>query len=85
MISRESCSYPLIDVWQDELVPLLEANPELLPVTLLEYLDDKYPGRFSHCIHRTLQRRVKAWRAQYGPGEGSHVPSDQTAWAVRVV
>ena len=69
MISRESCSYPLIDVWQDELVPLLEANPELLPVTLLEYLDDKYPGRFSHCIHRTLQRRVKAWRAQYGPAK----------------
>lgn len=60
---------PLIDVWQDELVPLLEANPELLPVTLLEYLDDKYPGRFSHCIHRTLQRRVKAWRAQYGPAK----------------
>jgi transcriptional regulator with XRE-family HTH domain len=60
---------PLIDVWQDELVPLLEANPQLLPITLLEYLDDKYPGRFGRGIHRTLQRRVKAWQAQHGPAK----------------
>ena len=58
---------PLIDVWQSEVVPLLEANPELSPITLLEYLDDNYPGRFGNSIHRTLQRRVKAWRALHGP------------------
>lgn len=58
---------PLRDVWQSELVPLLEANPGLLPMTLLEYLDDNYPGRFGHSIQRTLQRRVKTWRAQHGP------------------
>ena len=45
---------PLIDVWQSEVVPLLEANPELSPITLLEYLDDNYPGRFGNSIHRTL-------------------------------
>lgn len=60
---------PLLDVWQSELVPLLEANPELLPMTLLEYLDDNYPGRFGQPIHRTLQRRIKAWRAVHGPAK----------------
>lgn len=58
---------PLIDVWQSEIVPLLEDNPELLPMTLLEYLDDNYPGRFGNTIQRTLQRRVKTWKVQYGP------------------
>ena len=60
---------PLIDVWQSEIVPLLEANPGLSPITLLEYLDDNYPGRFGNAIHRTLQRRVKTWRAQHGPAK----------------
>lgn len=60
---------PLIDVWQSELVPLLEANPALLPMTLLEYLDDNYPGRFGNSIHRTLQRRIKSWRAVHGPAK----------------
>ena len=60
---------PLEPVWASELVPLLEKNPGLLPMTLLEYLDDNYPGRFGQTIHRTLQRRVKAWRAQHGPSK----------------
>ena len=60
---------PLAEVWETELVPLLEANPALLPITLLDYLDDNYPGRFSRSLHRTLQRRVKTWRAQHGPAK----------------
>lgn len=60
---------PLIDVWESELVPMLELNPELLPMTLLEYLDDNYPGRFGQSIHRTLQRRMKSWKALHGPAK----------------
>jgi len=60
---------PLSAVWKDELLPLLEDNPALQPMTLLDYLNDHYPGRFGDRIQRTLQRRVKAWRAQHGPAK----------------
>jgi transposase InsO family protein len=58
---------PLAGVWDTELVPLLKANPELLPTTLLEFLCDYYPGQYDDKILRTLQRRVKAWKAKHGP------------------
>jgi hypothetical protein len=34
---------PLADAWQRVLVPMLEQNPSLLPMTLFEYLYDNYP------------------------------------------
>lgn len=60
---------PLETVWSNELVPLLEVNPELLPITLLDYLCQRYPDQFDRSISRTLQRRVKAWKLKYGPGK----------------
>ena len=60
---------PLADVWQRVLVPMLEQNPSLLPMTLFEYLYDNYPGQYDETIQRTLQRRIKAWKAQYGPAK----------------
>jgi hypothetical protein len=58
---------PLAEVWNSELVPLLEREPSLTGLTLLEYLDDNYPGRFQQSHLRTLQRRVQRWRALHGP------------------
>lgn len=60
---------PLSGVWDDVLVPLLEENPELLPMTLLEYLYDNYPDQYDEKILRTLQRRVKSWKAKHGLGK----------------
>jgi transposase InsO family protein len=60
---------PLSGIWGEVLVPLLETNPELLPITLLEYLDDNYPGQYDEKILRTLQRRVKSWKAKHGPSK----------------
>ena len=56
---------PLADVWNNELKPKLEQQPGLLPITLFEYLQDKYPGQYNK-VHRTLQRRIKQWHALYG-------------------
>ena len=53
------------DVW-NEIVPLLESEPEVEATTLLEYLSERYPNRFSDSQLRTLQRRVKTWRAVHG-------------------
>lgn len=35
---------PLEAVWNNELVPLLKERPALMPTTLLEMLQDKYPA-----------------------------------------
>lgn len=53
------------DVWS-EVEPFLESEPDVEATTLLEYLAEKHPDRFSECQLRTLQRRVKAWRATNG-------------------
>jgi hypothetical protein len=58
---------PLEAVWLSDLVPLLQRAPDLTGLTLLEYLDDTYPGQYEESVLRTLQRRVKHWRAVNGP------------------
>jgi transposase InsO family protein len=58
---------PLSGVWETELVPLLEATPMLQPMTLLELLQEKYNDEYPDKVLRTLQRRVKKWRAFNGP------------------
>ncbi len=45
----------------------LELNPGLEAKTLFEDLQRRYPGRFSDGQVRTLQRRIKVWRATEGP------------------
>ena len=57
---------PFADVW-DEVVSHLEINPGLEAKTLFEYLQRKYSGRFSDGQLRTLQRRIRVWRATEGP------------------
>ncbi len=50
-----------------ELETLLQATPALEAKTLFEVLVEKYPGRYKDGQLRTLQRRVKCWRAERGP------------------
>ena len=49
------------------MVPLLEKEPLLTGLTLWEYLDDQHAGQFPYQVLRTLQRRVKHWKATQGP------------------
>jgi hypothetical protein len=37
-----------------------------MPTTLLEMLQDKYPGQYPNSLRRTMQRRVREWKLQYG-------------------
>lgn len=60
---------PFADVWEQELVPMLEKEPRLQANTLLEVLQQKYADRFPDKLLRTLQRRVKKWRALCGPSK----------------
>ena len=60
---------PFADVWLSEVVPRLvaDAAARLQALTLFEWLCEQHPGRFEPGQLRTLQRRVRAWRAQHGP------------------
>jgi len=64
---------PFAAVWP-ELRELLETNPGLEAKTLFEELRRRYPGRFADGQLRTLQRRVKRWRALEGPAKEVFFP-----------
>ena len=57
---------PLESIWDSEVKPLLQADARLNAVTLLEELQRRYPGQWDTSVLRTLQRRIRLWRAQFG-------------------
>ena len=61
------------EVWE-ELCTHLESNPGLEAKTLFEDLQRRYPGRFEDGQLRTLQRRIKRWRALEGPAKEVYFP-----------
>lgn len=52
-------------------MPLLEKEAQLTGLTLLEYLEDEHPGQYPYSVLRTLQRRVKHWKATQGPDKAA--------------
>jgi hypothetical protein len=56
------------DVWA-EVQARLELSPGLEAKTLFEDLQRRFPGKFQDGQLRTLQRRVKRWRALEGPDQ----------------
>ena len=59
---------PLAEVWP-ELAEMLAREPALQAVTLLDWLQSAYPGKYSESMRRTLERRVRGWKAQHGPAK----------------
>jgi hypothetical protein len=60
---------PFEGVWEEVVELLEESEAKFEAKTLFEYLQRKCPGRFQDGQLRTLQRRIKAWRALEGPGK----------------
>ena len=59
---------PLEAVWQPILIPLLERDSSVQAVTLLRHLQMLDPDGFpDDRVRRTLERRVREWRALHGP------------------
>ena len=56
---------PLASVFESEVVPLLESAPGLRSVAIWEELRRRHP-QLPEGIRRTLERRVRAWRAVHG-------------------
>jgi hypothetical protein len=59
---------PFGEVWE-AVQRQIQESPGLEAKTLFEWLQREYPGRFSDGQIRTLQRRIKLWRATEGPAQ----------------
>jgi len=57
---------PLGEIFEAEVVPLLQASPALRPIAIFEELLRRHPD-LGPGIRRTLERRVRAWCAEHGP------------------
>ena len=71
---------PFARDWE-EILDMLRVMPDLQAARLLEYLQEKYPGRYEDGQVRTLQRRLRLWRAVQGPDrelffDQVHVPGE---------
>lgn len=56
---------PLAEVFEAEVVPLLQAAAGVRPIAILEELLRRHP-ELSRRVRRTLERRIRAWRAVHG-------------------
>src|SRR5229473_7091377 len=59
---------PFNEVWE-EVQRQMEESPGLEAKTVFEWLQREHPGRYADGQIRTLQRRIKLWRATEGPAQ----------------
>jgi hypothetical protein len=78
---------PFAEIWNRDVVPLLGTDEKsvLQATTLLGWVQDKHPGKYDDGLLRTLQRRLRDWRALHGPPkevffEQEHVPGREGAF-----
>lgn len=57
---------PLAGIFEEEVVPLLQAAPGIRVVAIFEEMLRRHPD-LDAGIRRTLERRIRAWRAIHGP------------------
>jgi hypothetical protein len=57
---------PLAEVWEAEILPILTAAPGLRAIAVLAEMRRRHP-EISPGIRRTLERRMRTWRALAGP------------------
>lgn len=72
---------PFSEVFASEIEPLLRADVKrhLRASTLLEVLQSRHPDRFEAGQLRTLQRRVREWRALKGPDKEVYFAQEHVA------
>ncbi len=56
---------PLAGIFENEIVPMLEAAPGLRAVAVFEEMMRRHPD-LGNGIRRTLERRIRSWRAVHG-------------------
>jgi hypothetical protein len=59
---------PLGAVWDGEIVPILTSAPGIRAIAVLEEIRRRHP-EIASSIRRTLERRMRTWRALAGPDQ----------------
>src|SRR6201997_35711 len=57
---------PLAEVWEGEIVPILNSAPGIRAIAVLDEIRRRHP-QINAGIRRTLERRMRRWRALAGP------------------
>ena len=57
---------PLAEIWDAEIVPVLKAAPGIRAIAVFEEMRRRHP-ELNPNIRRTLERRMRSWRAVDGP------------------
>ena len=57
---------PLADIFDEEVVPMLQECPGIRPIAVFEEVQRRHP-ELGTCFRRTLERRIRAWKAEHGP------------------
>ena len=57
---------PLEGIWEQEIVPMIKAAPDLRAVAVYEEILRRHP-QIAPGVRRTLERRIRKWRAEHGP------------------
>ncbi len=80
-------SDPFATIWSSEVEPLLARDVAgvLQGPTVLSWIQERHPGEFADGLLRTLQRRMREWRALHGAPkevffEQQHVPGREGAF-----
>lgn len=64
------------EVWSAEVEPLLRQDANLQAVTLFADVQRRHPGQFRDGQVRTLERRIRQWRAIHGPSRPLMFPQE---------
>src|SRR5690242_5117107 len=57
---------PLAALWDSEIVPMLQATPDLRAIGVFNEMRRRH-AELSEGVRRTLERRIRTWRAMHGP------------------
>ena len=57
---------PFGGLWDSEIRPMLETSPGLRPIGVLDEMLRRHPDHDWDRLRRSLERRVRAWRAEHG-------------------
>ena len=67
---------PFKAFWNTEILPLLRQAPGLMATTVLEEMQRSHPDIVEPGHLRTLQRRIRDWRALEGPEQEIYFPQE---------
>lgn len=66
---------PFADV-REELYGLLDDADDLEALTIFQYFQEKYPGKFHDGQLRTIERRIKEWKMERGKSQLLSIPQE---------